>query len=1156
MIKIAHSADFHFDQENQVPALQSLNTFADTGIEQGVDLFVIAGDLFNRVVRNTETSGLPKLQRVIQRMMNHAPVVAVTGTPTHDIPGAYDFLVETHAEHGFTLLEPGKAYYLHNSDVWPREMVDAGQTPELIILGCPEPSKEWFLAGKNGLSRDQATEAVIQGMRQLFLGYAAMRKEYPDVPCLFVYHGEVSGASMCNGQTLPSGGIAIGRDDLAMIGANYYALGHIHLAQQIGDLPAYYSGSAFPVTWGETDTKRFNLVKIDDNGADLITVDYPHPPRKKIVLDVGANLTASKIEGFQVWVVERTRKGANFSPKSTIEFVERHALPGSRVTTEIIPTETVRAQIIQDAKTLWDKVKIYSESAGEAIRKIDVSLREKVEEREAEAVNEGLSGDGAHIRIDSLSLRGAIGIKKGTGNDEIYLDFGGYDAGLIALLGSNGEGKTTLIENMHPYTIMHTRGGKLQDHFFLRDSWRDLNFTDCRTGSTYRALIHIDGQNASGACEYHLYKDGVPLVNGRKADYEEKINALFGSLALYLRSAFVAQKASKQAPDLASATQGEKKALFRELAGLEYLQAHSEAAREKAKLIESATERDKGRYEQIKVSLAQGPALEADRTALISEQRTIAGKLADMESAGQVKKDEATKLQELVTANRRIESRIAELRRQIDDLALVTDGLDDEKIIYEAAIEKQESAAYELQEYDKLRARKEALEREQAAEYKRRDQARAQYGAQYKIVKDIEQELRSSIEKIRAEISQKRQEKAQKCAKIDHIDTVLQQPIDTTCPTCGQELPPDTATKLKAERAAQQKTLNDLQAVVFDLDQDLVAFEKADGKIMEEIAALEWPEEPRFDAVDDFELSGINVELEHFAIDEIRSTLDKAKVAAAKIETIDARIQSNDMAVEGMRSEMRELEQQYDNGADDRYQEITRELDILRERYQALREQKTRVEVELKGIEKQLEQIAEIAREGEELEKLIEQKIADAEEWRYLETAFGPNGIQALELDALAPSIAEVANKLLSSAYDARFQIEFRTTRIAGKGSKTKQVEDFEIVIHDSNDGSEQPFDTLSGGEAVWIRKAIYDAFGIIRARNTGTQFLTVFLDEADGALDPEAKVNYFRLLEAAHNESGRHHTIVITHSPDIQEMIPQRIVMTELVARETEVLA
>jgi ABC-type spermidine/putrescine transport system permease subunit II len=74
-----------------------------------------------------------------------------------------------------------------------------------------------------------------------------------------------------------------------------------------------------------------------------------------------------------------------------------------------------------------------------------------------------------------------------------------------------------------------------------------------------------------------------------------------------------------------------------------------------------------------------------------------------------------------------------------------------------------------------------------------------------------------------------------------------------------------------------------------------------------------------------------------------------------------------------------------------------------------------------------------------------------------------------------------------------------------------------EILVRDIELGTEQTLDTLSGGESVWVRKALYDAFGIIRAQNTGLQFLTVFLDEADGALDPDARRRYIAMLQAEH---------------------------------------
>ena len=228
-MKILHGSDFHYSRDNQEPALLSLRTFYEYGRDNGVDLYVIAGDLFDRAVQNTESSGFPQLVKVIQDMMNVAPVVAVQGTPTHDIAGCYEALQEIDGQYSFTLLDPKTTYSLHKDG----QMGFLSEKAQLLVLGCPEPSKEWFLADKS-LGCDEATQAVKEGMRQMLLGWGAIRKQYADIPCLFVYHGSVEGASMCNGQVLPMGELAIGRDDLALVGADYYALGHIHKAQGMG----------------------------------------------------------------------------------------------------------------------------------------------------------------------------------------------------------------------------------------------------------------------------------------------------------------------------------------------------------------------------------------------------------------------------------------------------------------------------------------------------------------------------------------------------------------------------------------------------------------------------------------------------------------------------------------------------------------------------------------------------------------------------------------------------------------------------------------------------------------------------------------------------------------------------------------------------------
>lgn len=276
-IRILHVSDVHFEREHQELALASLEALLQHGVQHGVDLWAIAGDLFGRAVANTAAAGFPALVAILQRMLELAPIVAVRGTPTHDIDGCYEALHQIKAKHSLVVIDPRiwsppVAWLCEDgsiqAEIYSAESpVSEGHTPRLMILGCGEPGKEWFLAGKEGLGRDEATQAVQDGMRQLLLGLGAIRRQYAEIPAIFLYHGSVEGASLCNGQVLRPGELAIGRDDLALVGADYVALGHIHLAQQIQGLQAYYAGSAYPVNWSELDQKCFNLVEITGDVA-------------------------------------------------------------------------------------------------------------------------------------------------------------------------------------------------------------------------------------------------------------------------------------------------------------------------------------------------------------------------------------------------------------------------------------------------------------------------------------------------------------------------------------------------------------------------------------------------------------------------------------------------------------------------------------------------------------------------------------------------------------------------------------------------------------------------------------------------------------------------------------------------------------------------
>ena len=169
---------------------------------------------------------------------------------------------------------------------------------------------------------------------------------------------------------------------------------------------------------------------------------------------------------------------------------------------------------------------------------------------------------------------------------------------------------------------------------------------------------------------------------------------------------------------------------------------------------------------------------------------------------------------------------------------------------------------------------------------------------------------------------------------------------------------------------------------------------------------------------------------------------------------------------------------------------------------------------------------------------------------RLLADALAPTGIQALLLEHAAPQIAADANAMLADSYGERWQVRLELHR----HGKDKIAEDLRIVVTDT-ESEQQPSDdqlrpgeqlaeTLSGGEATWIRQALAGALALARARHTGQRQLTALLDEADGALSEEARAKYFDLLESQHRMLGRRHTIVVTHSQEMLDRLgPERVI-------------
>jgi exonuclease SbcC len=771
----------------------------------------------------------------------------------------------------------------------------------------------------------------------------------------------------------------------------------------------------------------------------------------------------------------------------------------------------------------------------------------------------------------------------------------------------------------------------LQDHFYLKDSLREVVYRNRADGSLRKFLIQIDGQNKSGSCKHFIFKrtaglsgmewEPLPGVDGNLKPYEESLGSTFGPIELFQRTAFITQKPTKNLPDLTDATAGEKKSLFAALAGIDYLQNFADAAAEKGKLESAKAHDAEIKMQMLHEAISRKPQEEQALKNADSALTIKKSELVEVTKQGKAAKSDVDRLQSEWNADQvrqrkedEAETAVDAANTEIRNLSLDIDAFTEaagnkpryekdvaeyearQKVIDMENAKKQKVTEANLkkqQDYTKIKA---AYDENVKSVEVERDNLCDQRNALERLVTNAENNVRLAEKDEEVERNRLLKPLADRKAEADrHILTAKSRielyerdaaEITEDCPTCGQKLPEAKLAELKTKREDYIKKIDAEKAAIVALNAELTDIEskvcetiqqtadQRDARIAREQAeiqkqnnkiaelnkriedlgqqiselAFDEPEEPKDDPFDDTALKAAVARQQRIDIGQTRAALTKAQEAAVRIDGLKKQVAEKTALLKSKEAEYAKIRQKPEVGA-----KIKADLDNATNRHTELTEQYTsvkseiaRTEAGIEALRKTLADIAEREKEYSVLNHDSQTAALEGREWELISKAFGKDGIQALELDALAPGISDTANRILESAYGDRFTVTIETTRIGGAGKKVKQIEDFLIFVTDSEDGERRLLDNLSGGESVWVKRAIYDAFSVIRKRNTGFSFKTAFQDETDGALDADAKVLYTRMLEAAHFENKMRHTVIITHSDSVKASIPQQINMEE----------
>lgn len=388
-----HTADWHADNDltKQEKLIKSLEFLTGYVAKNDVTAIIHAGDIWERKQSYTDNSGVPIVIDYLRKMSKYVEHIFITkGNNHHDEPGSVALLHQIepniHAYERPAVLAVGKDQVtMLNGELNP-----FFQHPEYLISLVPYPTKAALVGDQ---SIDNNNTQFLEEFENIFEAIGMYRENFLTLPHLLAFHGNVMGSRLSSGQSLLGQDIIVSPTTLRKAKADYYALGHIHLAQNIAE-DIRYSGSIYNKSWGETEQKIFNVVSFTEidpktydlhiepvritNARPMITVEGTYDFEKSKWVFNGS---FEKIEDaeyrFRYRVNEEEIKALTIDK---VDELKRIFNSDVRIEREIVPMEREsRSEKIMTCKSLYDEVLEYAEVVEV---KVNAGIKPKVQEIE------------------------------------------------------------------------------------------------------------------------------------------------------------------------------------------------------------------------------------------------------------------------------------------------------------------------------------------------------------------------------------------------------------------------------------------------------------------------------------------------------------------------------------------------------------------------------------------------------------------------------------------------------------------------------------------------------------------------------------------------------------------------------------------------------
>ena len=802
-----------------------------------------------------------------------------------------------------------------------------------------------------------------------------------------------------------------------------------------------------------------------------------------------------------------------------------------------------------------------------------------------------------------LTLNGFTGIRDGLGRDELTLDFESLAAGaqLVALVGPNGSGKTTIIDNAHPYRLMPSRatsasvgGFSYYDHLCAPEGSKDLEWM--HDGRRFRSqlVFRMNGARRTEAF-LHEWKDGrwVPVVmpdgtrsDGKTDTYDRCVEGLLGSPETFFTSAFHAQNRRQ----LSAYRPSEVKGLLVELLGLEQIRITGQNAGRVAAQLQQALEERRAavaRHRAMEQSVQQLRGMVEDAQAHIrsSAERKVAAQASLQVAQHQLAAREAERAAAagVETLRQTLQTQIGELSRRkatvVDAHARLAGDLkarreraahalraaEESATVARARLQRDLAAAQALlSRQDAIRAAVERLpalaEQERAARTALRTaEQTAERCARTRQRLQVIAANRQGLEReagAAALRAQQLRDRFQLTQEVPCNGTDLQ----GTCKLLADAreakvLQPSAG--LKIEQVRQEVAR--LDAERDGLERDLAGIGDAAARFVRACTLLDAVIEQRRVANADAALA-----------ESVRQAQDRLSGIAAEAMEIGQREQAAqagaqdecarcnatereagerhagevaelDAALTRLTQQLGGLPPPFDDGRRAAAElEAARAKEALGETEAAHTTAVTR-HAELVG---RLRSSAAHLAEGQGAVSAVGHLETELALWTALTKALGHDGVIALCIDDVGPMLASLTNELLLSCYGPRFTVSI-TTQV--ETARKDMKEGFDVIVFDAETGASKSVALMSGGERVWIDEALTRAIAIYLAQSAGRRYQTLFSDEADGPLDPERKRMFMAMKREVLRLGGYEQELFVSQTPELWSLADYVIEVSRL---------